>query len=305
MISMPRRRKTPGLHGRCGGKGFAMDINWYPGHMSKTRRLLAEDVRRVDAVCELLDARIPLSSRNPDIDEIAGDKPRLVLLNRADQADPAVTALWRGYFTPSIEISAHQPGGVRAVAPAVRALLSDTLAKYAEKGQTGRSLKIMVVGIPNVGKSTLINSLTGRRTLKAEDRPGVTRATQWARVTQAAGPAIDMLDTPGILWPRLGDRRTGLHLAVTGAIRGEILDTAGIAAELMETLKDLYPQNLAARYKIGLEGSGLDLLVAAARKRGFLISGGEPDVERMALTLVSEFRGGKLGRISLEKPPCQ
>lgn len=282
-------------------------INWYPGHMSKTRRALTEDVRRVDAVCELLDARIPVSSRNPDIDEIAGDKPRLILLNRADQADPAVTRLWRAYFPQSVETSAHLPGGVKAVAPAVRTLLSETLRKYAEKGQTGRSLKIMVVGIPNVGKSSLINSLTGRRALKTENRPGVTRTTQWSRVVggTGSGPAIDLLDTPGILWPKLGDRQTGLHLAVTGAIRDEILDIVEVAAELMEILKSIYPGSLRERYKLNsVEGTGLELLEAAARKRGYLISGGHPDIERIALTLLGELRSGKLGRISLEKPPC-
>lgn len=281
-------------------------INWYPGHMSKTRRVLTEEIRLVDAVCELLDARIPISSRNPDIDEIAGDKPRLILLNRADQADPAVTRLWRMHFPQSVETTAHQTSGVKAVAPAVRALLADTLKKYADKGQTGRSLKIMVVGIPNVGKSSLINALTGRRALKAENRPGVTRTTQWSRVlAKDSGPAIDLLDTPGILWPRLGDRQTGLHLAVTGAIRDEILDTVDVAAELMLILRELYPGHLKERYKLdNVDGTGLELLDKAARKRGFLVSGGHTDIERMALTLLGELRNGKLGRVSLEKPPC-
>jgi ribosome biogenesis GTPase A len=291
-------------------------IHWYPGHMSKARRLLSEDVRRVDAVCELLDARIPESSRNPDIDAIIGSKPRLVLLGRADLADPAVTTRWRAVFPHSVETVSHRPDGVRAVVPALRALLAGTLEKYADKGQVGRALKIMVAGIPNVGKSSLINALTGRRALKAENRPGVTRQTQWARVAAPdGGPPIDLLDTPGLLWPKLGDPVTGLHLAATGAIRDDILDTAEVAAELMITLKTLYPERLAERYKINPDSPvpdedvpgaavGFTLLESAARKRGFLISGGEPDIERMALTLLGELRGGKLGRVSLEAPPC-
>lgn len=279
-------------------------INWYPGHMSKTRRVLSEDVRRVDAVCELLDARIPESSRNPDIDAIVGSKPRLILLGRADLADPTVTARWREVLPYSIETVSHRPDGVRGVVPALRKLLSDTIQKHTEKGQTGRALKIMVAGIPNVGKSSLINALAGRRSLKAENRPGVTRTVQWARLSATNdGPPIDLLDTPGILWPKLGDAVTGLHLAATGAIRDNILDTADVAAELMNTLKVLYPERLAERYKLDPDiGDGFALLEAAARKRGFLISGGEPDIERMSLTLLGELRGGKLGRVSLESP---
>lgn len=280
-------------------------INWYPGHMSKTRRLLSEDVRRVDAVCELLDARIPVSSRNPDIDEIIGAKPRLILLGRADLADPAITARWRAVFPHSVATVSHRPDGVRDVVPALRALLAEVIQKNTEKGQTGRAIKIMVAGIPNVGKSSLINALTGRRSLKAENRPGVTRATQWARVgAKDDGPPVDLLDTPGILWPRLGDARTGLHLAATGAIRDDILDTLEIAAELMVLLKAFYSERLTERYKIDPSGSddGFALLEEAARKRGFLVSGGEVDIERMALTLLGELRGGKLGRVSLEAP---
>jgi ribosome biogenesis GTPase A len=267
------------------------NINWYPGHMSKTRRALEEDVRRVDAVIEVLDARIPRSSQNPDICSIIGEKPRLVLLNRADQADREVSVLWKKRFAHCVETVGNAVSGVRAVEPAVRALLSGTLEKYRQKGQAGRSLKVMVAGIPNVGKSSLINSLTGRKTLKAENRPGVTRQVQWVRLAQG----IDLLDTPGMLWPKLGNEETGLHLAFTGAIKDAVLDTTELAGKLMETLKELYPQRLMERY------NGTDL-EAAARRRGFLLSGGELDIDRMALTLLDEFRSGKLGRISLEKP---
>ena len=276
------------------------DINWYPGHMSKTRRRLEEDVRRVDACIQLLDARIPRSSQNPVLAEIIGEKPCLTVFNRADQADPEVTALWRKAFPVSVETTASLQTGVGAVVPAIRRLLADTLTRYEAKGQVGRSLKLMVVGVPNVGKSTFINSLTRKKSLKAEDRPGVTRTVQWMRVDQG----LDLLDTPGILWPKLGDPETGMNLAFTGAIKNEILDTTELAMALMGVLRETYPARLTERYKINpaQEGDSLALLEAAARKRGFLISGGELDIDRMALTLLEEFRGGKLGRITLERP---
>ncbi len=277
-----------------------MNIQWYPGHMTKARRMLEAEVKLVDAVCEILDARIPFASRNPDLDAIIGQKPRLTLLGRADQADPAVTALWKRVLPDAIEGDATSKAIAAKLVEAVKRLLREKLEVFFEKGQVGRSVKLMVVGIPNVGKSTLINTLAGHRAAKAEDRPGVTRGKQWISV----GSGLLLLDTPGILWPRFDDERTGRHLAYTGAIRDEIMDMETLGAGLMETLAKLYPAFLEARYKIAPVGDGLDMLQSAARKRGFLVSGGECDLDRMARVLLDEFRAGKLGRISLERPEC-
>ncbi|SMC39647.1 ribosome biogenesis GTPase YlqF [Papillibacter cinnamivorans] len=282
-----------------------MNIQWYPGHMTAARRMLQETLPQVDAVCEILDARIPYASGNPDIRSLTENKPRLVVLNRADLADPAVTALWAAWFKknghPVLETDSKSGAGVNRFAPAVRDLLRDKLRRYEQRGQAGRPLRIMVAGIPNVGKSSFINRISGRKPAKAEDRPGVTRGRQW--VVVASG--LELLDTPGILWPRLDSEAVGLNLAFTGAVKDEILDLETLAFRLMERLDTLYPRLLAARYGEGLvPGSpGHLLLDQAARRRGFLVSGGEPDLERMAKVLLDEFRGGVLGRISLERPP--
>ena len=281
-----------------------MNIQWYPGHMTKTRRMIAEKVKAVDAVCEILDARIPVSSRNPDIDELTAGKPRLIVLNRADQADPAATRVWSAYFRSSgcavLESDAKKGGGTQKFAPAVRELLADKLSAYAEKGQAGRVVRVMILGIPNVGKSTFINKVAGRKTARAEDRPGVTRAGQWVPVDRQ----LELLDTPGILWPKFDDQSVGLNLAYTGAVRDAVLDVEELACGLMEYLAGHYPAALEMRYKIvpAAGESGYDLLESAGRKRGFLISGGEVDTERMARILLDEFRGGKIGRFTLELP---
>ena len=284
--------------------GQDMKIQWYPGHMTKTRRMIAEQLKNVDAVCELLDARIPVSSRNPDVDELTAGKPRLVVLNRADQADPAVTKRWAAYFRGRgcevLECSAKDGGGVERFSAAVRTLLADKLRAYAEKGQAGRTVRVMVLGVPNVGKSTFINRIAGRKTAKTEDRPGVTRAKQWVPVDRG----LELLDTPGILWPKFEDQSVGLNLAFTGAVRDEVMDIEGLACNLMAYLAARYPAALAARYKLkpGPEDSGYDLLQRAGKNRGFVMRGGEIDTERMAKILLDEFRGGKLGRFSLETP---
>lgn len=282
-----------------------MNIQWYPGHMTKTRRMIEEDLKLVDAVCEIVDARIPISSRNPDIAAICGAKPRLVVLNRIDMADPAGTKAWAEAFRRGgaavLQTDCKNRDGISRFAPAVRELLREKLRVYREKGQTGRALKIMVVGVPNVGKSTLINQVAGRKGAKAENRPGVTRGKQWISVD--AG--LLLLDTPGILWPKFDDPQVGLHLAFTGAIKDDVLDTEELAARLMELLWRRYPDAVRSRYKVEdpQAEDGYALLCEAGRKRGFLISGGEIDTERMARVLLEEYRSCKLGRFTLEDPP--
>ncbi len=278
-------------------------INWFPGHMKKAERMIEDSLKLVDAVAEVRDARIPASSRNPDVEKLSGGKPRLIVLNRADQADAAATAAWcralRGEGLAVLETDCRSGKGVNGFAAAARALLAEQLARNAARGQT-RPLRFMVLGVPNVGKSSLINRLAGRRAAAASDRPGVTRGKQW--ITVDGG--IQLLDTPGILWPKLDSPETGFALAWTGAVNDEVLDRELVAARLLEKLRDEYPAALEARYKLtpAPEATGYELLEQAARRRGFLLSGGEADTERMARVLLDEFRGGKLGRISLERP---
>ena len=281
-----------------------MIIQWYPGHMTKTRRQMEQDIRMVDAVCEILDARIPLSSRNPDIDAICGDKPRLVVLNRIDMADPKATEQWAARFRDDglsvLETDCKNRKGVNRFAPAVRELLREKLEKYAEKGQVGRTLRVMVAGIPNVGKSTFINQVSGRKSARVENRPGVTRGRQWITV----GKGLELLDTPGILWPKFEDQEVGIRLALTGAVKENVVDAETLACRLMELLGREYPEALTERYGIQVseELQGWELLERCGRKRGMLISGGEVDLERMSRVLLEEFRNGKLGRFTLERP---
>lgn len=280
-------------------------LSWFPGHMTKTRRMIEAELSNVDAVCEILDARIPMSSRNPDVDDLTAGKPRIIVLNRVDQADAEMTKKWSAYFRARgyavIGTDAKQGGGVKQFAPAVRTLLQEKLAAYEAKGQVGRVLRVMVLGIPNVGKSTFINKVSGRRSAKAEDRPGVTRAKQWVPVDKT----LELLDTPGILWPKFEDSAVGIRLAFTGAIRDEVVDIDELAMRLMDYLGRNYPGAIEERYKVKMteEDDGYTLLEKAGRKRGFLISGGEVDIERMSRILLDEFRGGKLGRFTLEAPP--
>ena len=281
-----------------------MNIQWFPGHMTKAQRMIEENLKMVDAVCEILDARIPRSSRNPDIDRLAGDKPRLVILNRTDLADPAVTARWRKYFEAQgmaiLETDARTGKGVNGFAPAIRRLLADKIKEYEAKGQVGRPLRVMILGIPNVGKSTFINKVAGRKAAIAGDKPGVTRGKQWINID--AG--LDLLDTPGILWPRFDSQEVGEMLAITNAIKADVLDKETLAANFMLRLRQMYPQAIVDRYKFqpDPEMNGFELLEQAAKKRGFLVSRGEYDIERMANTLLGEYHDGKLGRLSLEAP---
>ena len=280
-------------------------LSWFPGHMTKTRRMIAAELANMDAVCEILDARIPLSSRNPDVDDLTAGKKRIVVLNRVDQADPEMTKKWAAHFRSLgyavIEVDAKSGAGVKQFAPAVRALLKEKLDAYEAKGQIGRVLRVMVLGIPNVGKSTFINKVSGRKTAKAEDRPGVTRTKQWVPVDKT----LELLDTPGILWPKFEDPEVGIRLAFTGAIKDDVVDIEELALRLMDYLGKNYPQAILERYKVAPEegDDGWELLQKAARKRGFLISGGEVDTERMSRILLDEFRGGKLGRFTLETVP--
>lgn len=286
-----------------------MNIQWYPGHMTRTRRQMQESIRRVDAVCEVVDARIPQVSRNPDIDSIAGDKPRLIILNRIDLADPSTTQKWVNFYRAKgyavLTTDARSGAGVKKFTETVRILLADKIEQWKQKGQVGKAVKVMVVGIPNVGKSTFINKVLGRKYAKAADKPGVTRGQQWFRLEIG----LELLDTPGILWPRFDDERTGILLAVTGAVRDDILDVETLACKLMELLAKHKPDAILSRYQFQIPENweefdfpGYELLMMAGRRRGFLISGGEIDTERMARILLDEYRGGKLGRITLEAP---
>ncbi len=281
-----------------------LNIQWYPGHMMKTRRMMEQELRLVDAVCEILDARIPISSRNPDIDAICGQKPRMVVLNRIDLADPALVERWADWFRKRgwavLKTDCRSRKGVQGFVPVVQKLLADKLARYREKGQAGRPLKLMVVGIPNVGKSTFINQIAGRKGAKAENRPGVTRGKQWVTVSDS----LLLLDTPGILWPKFDDPKVGLHLAYTGAVKDGVIDTLTLAARLMELLAARYPKALEDRYRMDIpaDADGYALLERAGRKRGFLVSGGEVDLDRMANVLLEEYRSCKLGRFTLETP---
>jgi len=268
--------------------------------MAKTKRMIAENLRLVDVVCEVIDSRIPVSSRNPDINSLTGGKPRVIILNRSDQADPAETALWSkklsGEARCVIETDSKTGRGVNRFADAVRKAAEDKLRRAAEKN-TNATIRAMILGVPNVGKSSLINRIVGGRRAKTEDRPGVTRGKQWFTVERN----LELLDTPGILWPKFEDPVTGMMLAFTGAIRDEIIDTEELAAKLMELLAERYPKAIEARYKVRPEGSGYDILTAAAIKRGCIVSGGEPDITRISAIVLDEYRSGKLGRFTLEK----
>ena len=285
-----------------------MNIQWYPGHMARTRRQIEGDLKYVDLVAEIIDARIPISSRNPDIDSICGIKPRLLVLNRADQADPDQNRCWCDYFRSQglavLETDAKSGRGTGQFSSAVHDVLCDQIVQWNEKGQIGRPIRAMVVGVPNVGKSTFINRIARRKSAKAEDRPGVTRGKQWIRVDQT----LELLDTPGILWPKFDDE--GIYLAFTGAVKDDVLDAETLACHLGNLLSARYPKQLIEGYHLtempvrSAEENdvayGYRVLECCAAKRGMRISGGELDTDRMARVLLDEFRSGKLGRFTLE-----
>ncbi len=286
----------------------ARQIQWFPGHMAKTRRKITEDLKLVDIVLELLDARIPASSSNPVLREIIQNKPRVVVLNKSDLADPKQTMRWiakyRELGLSAIQVESKTGKGLPALYRAVREELKEQIAGWERKGMSGRPIRVMVLGIPNVGKSSIINRmLIGGRSGRAEvrDKPGVTRQNRWFTI----GKGFELLDTPGVLWPKFENPIVGERLAFTGAVKDEILDTEGLAGRLLEVLSGLYPQSLENRYKLKLSNehlAGHELLELVGRKRGMLISGGEIDTDRAAITVLDEFRGGKLGAISLEWP---
>lgn len=284
----------------------AVDIQWFPGHMAKTRRLMKENLPLVDVVVEITDARVPASSRNPEMKNLVGGKPRVVVLNKCDMADEALTAEWIEYYRTkgvrAVAMDCRSGKGLNKLVPTVKEVMKKELEKRAAKGMEGKPIRMMIVGIPNVGKSSFINRVAGGKRTKVEDRPGVTRGKQW--VTLEKG--IDLLDMPGVLWPKFDDKTVGEHLAFTGAIKDDILDTELLAMRLADLLNREYHSLLCERYRLTDEETAdiepYDLLSLIGAKRGMKISGGEVDTERAAAMLLDEFRGGKIGRMTLEMP---
>ncbi|MDL2232807.1 ribosome biogenesis GTPase YlqF [Ruminococcaceae bacterium OttesenSCG-928-L11] len=281
-------------------------IQWFPGHMAKTRRLMEKSLRLVDIVVELRDARIPDSSSNPEIRKIVGNKTRAILLNKSDMADDAKTKIWCDYYKqqgiPVLAVDCRSGKGLKAFPAFIQSALTDLIARRKAKGMAGRPIRMMIVGVPNVGKSSLINRLAGGRKTKVEDRPGVTRAEQWVKV--AGG--MELLDMPGVLWPKFEDPLVGENLALTGAVKDDILDVEALAMRLLERLRELYPAEVRARFGLTEEelaaGSGYDVLTCVGKKRGMLLPGGAINTERAAIAVLDEFRGGQIGRITLELP---
>ena len=290
----------------------APSIQWFPGHMAKTRRLMRESLRLVDIVVEVIDARIPISSRNPELPGLVGQKPRIVLLNKCDAADDAVTRDWCSYYKEqgvvAIPTDCRSGKGIKQFVPAVKEVLRPLLERRAQKGMQGAPIRMMIVGIPNVGKSSFINRMAGSRRTKVEDRPGVTRGRQWVNLENG----IDLLDMPGVLWPKFEDKRVGEYLAFTGAVKDNVVDIELLSMRLLELLNGRYHRLLCDRYKLTDEETAeieaYDLLKLVARKRGMLQPGGEANTERAAIAVLDEFRSGKIGQITLEtpqKPPLQ
>ncbi|WP_349406300.1 ribosome biogenesis GTPase YlqF [Clostridium perfringens] len=280
-----------------------MAINWFPGHMVKTKREIQNNLKLVDAVIEIRDARIPKSSKNPDIDTLCAGKPRVILLNKSDLTDPKVTKAWKDSLTNDetivLEVNALKGEGLNAIKPALLKLLKDKHDRLKAKGLAKITTRAMVVGIPNVGKSTFINKMAKNNIAKTGDRPGVTKNKQWIKTKLG----IELMDTPGVLWPKFEDEIVGLNLAFTGAIKDEIMDTEELALKLVERLQETNPEELMARYKLTeLHENPLDNLDAIARKRGAIMAGNQIDYNRIAGIILDEFRGGKIGKISLEKP---
>lgn len=283
-----------------------LPVQWFPGHMTKTRRLMEKNIKLIDLVVEIVDARIPQSSRNPEIEKLIGGKPRIVLLNKCDSADEKTNQQWIAYYRKqgvvAIPTDCKSGKGLKALETATKEALAEKIIQWEAKGMAGRSIRLMIVGVPNVGKSSFINRMAGSKRTKVEDRAGVTRGKQW--VTLASG--MEMLDMPGVLWPKFEDPLVGERLAFTGAVKDAVLDIEHMAVRLLDVIKDQYSEDIAQRYKLEAEDicelDSFDLLEAIAKKRGMLMSGGHINTERAAIMLMDEFRGGLLGRISLEKP---
>lgn len=280
-----------------------VNVQWFPGHMAKTRRLITESLPLIDGVVEIIDARIPIASRNPELSEIISNKPRIILLNKADIADEKKNTMWLNHFKNqgiiTLPVDCKTGKGLNGFTAQISHQLADRLEVFKKKGMTGRTLRLMVVGIPNVGKSSFINRMAGGGKAKVADRPGVTKGNQWFNI----GKGIELMDTAGVLWPKFDNPIMGEHLAFTGAVKDIVVDVQLLAPRLLEILNEEYPEMLEARYKIQTGNfSGLELLEAIGKKRGMLISGGEIDTERAAIMVLDEFRGGKIGRITLETP---
>lgn len=287
-------------------KSFSkVSVQWFPGHMAKTRRLIKESLSRVDCVTEILDARIPLSSRNPEIGEITAGKPRIILLNKCDMADEKVTAQWIKYFrstgAEAMAVDCRSGRGLNGYTQLVRKVLADKIQQNNDRGMVGKALRVMVVGIPNTGKSSFINKMAGKVRAKVADRPGVTTSNQWFFI----GNGIELLDTPGVLWPKFDDPIVGDRLAFIGSVKDTVLDVETMAVRLLDVLKEGYPERIKERYKLDdiSDMQSWEILEAIGRKRGMLISGGEVNTERASVMLLDEYRGGRLGRISMEFPP--
>ena len=278
-------------------------IQWFPGHMTKTNRMIKAQLSQIDMVMEIVDARVAKSSKNPDIAAITEGKPRLIVINKIDLADPKVTKKWVAHYTAQedhvVVADSRTKSGVSAIIPAIRNIMAEKTAQLKARGMGGKAIRVMVVGIPNAGKSSLINCLAGSRKAKVEDRPGVTRGKQWVSIADT----IELLDTPGVLWPKFARQEDAQRLAFTGAIKDDVVDIQWLACLLLSVLRSDYPALIKERFKLeDLDGDVYELLKKIGRKRGMLISGGEIDTERASIMLLDEFRGGKLGKISLEKP---
>lgn len=281
-------------------------IQWFPGHMTKTKRQIQSSLKLVDAVAEIIDARIPVSSRNPDLAKLVQNKPRVILLNKCDMANQTATKMWIDYFKKqnlvAIPVDCKSGRGLDKFAPAVNTVMSHKIARLKEKGMVNPTIRIMIVGIPNVGKSSFINKMVKKNRAKVEDRPGVTRGNQWYTIAKN----LEMLDTPGVLWPKFDDKTVGEHLAFTGAVKDQILDIELLAVRLLDFIKELKPADFITRFKLENEDieniDSYDLLKMIGKKRGMLVSGGEIDTERAAIMLLDEFRSAKLGRITVEMP---
>lgn len=281
-------------------------IQWFPGHMTKTKRQIQSSLKLVDAVAEIIDARIPVSSRNPDLAKLVQNKPRVILLNKCDMANQTATKMWIDYFKKqnlvAIPIDCKSGRGLDKFAPAVNTVMSHKIARLKGKGMVNPTIRIMIVGIPNVGKSSFINKMVKKNRAKVEDRPGVTRGNQWYTIAKN----LEMLDTPGVLWPKFDDKTVGEHLAFTGAVKDQILDIELLAVRLLDFIKELKPADFITRFKLENEDieniDSYELLKMIGKKRGMLVSGGEIDTERAAIMLLDEFRSAKLGRITVEMP---
>lgn len=282
------------------------NIQWFPGHMTKTKRQIQSSLKLVDAVAEIIDARIPISSRNPDLSKLIQNKPRVILLNKCDMANQTATKMWIDYFEKegitAIAVDCKSGKGLNKFAPSVNKVMSEKINRLKAKGMINPMIRIMIVGIPNVGKSSFINKIAKQNRAKVEDRPGVTRGNQWYTIAKN----LEMLDTPGVLWPKFDDKIVGEHLAFTGAVKDQIIDTELLAVRLLDFLKELKPKDFIARFKFDETDidniDSYELLNIIAKKRGMLISGGEVNTERAAIMLLDEFRSAKLGRITVEMP---